>query len=303
MNERIAKYVDNLFAIYKETEQLIELKEEIKANLFERINDSMANGVSEEEAFQKASKELGDLSELAEEISNKTKYEFLTNALQKNKKNVFGIGFAIATGIVLIGFISCFITYIRTDELFIALSTLFPFATVSIALFVFLGCSTETNHQYAMKPLRATLYTIASLLLTAGLFIALIIYTQQVPSISDFFTFQKEALFLSVTTFIPFIITAVCLYVFLIVTEKDRQKPNVWSNYYNSNGADEEAIKNTVVYGNMIGALWIFAIGLFLTISFLFGWKFSWLVFIFAIGFQVLLEEYFSKKTMKKQVL
>lgn len=165
---------------------------------------------------------------------------------------------------------------------------------------VFLGCSTETEYHYAMKPLRATFYTIASVLLTVGIFIALIVYTQQVPAIADLFTFQKEALFLSVTFFMPFVIAAVCLLVFLAVTEKDRQKPNVWSNYFDSNDADEEAIKSTMVYGNLSGALWIFSIGIFLALGFLVSWKFSWLIFIFTTGFQLLLEAYYSKKIVKK---
>ena len=293
MKKKIDQHVEQLFNPYKKTEQLNDLKDEIKANLLARINDSIASGFSKEEAFAKAIEELGDLSELAEEISDKTKYEFLTTTLKKNKKSTFGIGFASATGILLIGIIGSLIAYFQSDEWFITLSTLFPFATVSIALFVFLGCMMETNDQYAMKPIRAALYTIASILLTAGIFIALIIYTQKTANL---FTYHQEALFISITSFIPFVIGAICLFVFLAITEKDRQKPNVWET-------DELNIKNSAVYSSLCGALWIFAVGVFITVGFFGSWKFSWLIFIFAVGFQVLLDGYFFKKPAKKQVL
>lgn len=54
MKEQIKKYVDNLFADIYETKQLKELKEEISANLLEKVNDFVKKGSSEDTAFKNA---------------------------------------------------------------------------------------------------------------------------------------------------------------------------------------------------------------------------------------------------------
>jgi len=44
------------------------------------------------------------------------------------------------------------------------------------------------------------------------------------------------------------------------------------------------------------GAIWICAIGLFVLLGFIIGFKFSWLVFVFAIAFQLLVQGFMSKR-------
>jgi hypothetical protein len=44
------------------------------------------------------------------------------------------------------------------------------------------------------------------------------------------------------------------------------------------------------------GAIWIFAVGLFILLGFLIGFKFSWLVFIFAVAFQLLIQGFMFKQ-------
>jgi hypothetical protein len=46
------------------------------------------------------------------------------------------------------------------------------------------------------------------------------------------------------------------------------------------------------------GAIWIFAAGIFILLGFLIGFKFSWLVFIFAVAFQLLVQGVMSKKSV-----
>jgi hypothetical protein len=43
--------------------------------------------------------------------------------------------------------------------------------------------------------------------------------------------------------------------------------------------------------------LWIFAIGLFVTLGFLIGFKFSWLVFVFATAFELFIQALLQSKT------
>lgn len=76
MKDKIKKYVDNLFLDIYDTKQLGELKEEISANLLEKINDLVANGNSEEEAFKKAVSSLGDMDELVENLKKASMEKF-----------------------------------------------------------------------------------------------------------------------------------------------------------------------------------------------------------------------------------
>lgn len=308
MKEQIREYVERIFVDYEESQQLIELKEEIKANLFARIEDSVAEGCSEQEAFQLAIKELGDISAVADEMSLKTKYEVFEQMYTKkplSKKHAFG--YMAAAGTLLFGIIASPIVYFLVGNLFISVSTLFPFAVISIAAFVFLGLIQETDYHYGMKPLRAFFYTIATALLTFGVFTSLIVYLQrsglngQLESIKEIMTLHNEPLFTAVATLLPFVLPSICMFIFLGLTETDRTKPNMWSDYYKKlyTGDDESAVRKQMVYGNISGALWIFAIGFFLVIGFFGGWKYSWLVFIFAVGLQVLLEAYFAGKRIQ----
>lgn len=62
-----------------------------------------------------------------------------------------------------------------------------------------------------------------------------------------------------------------------------------WLEYYSNP-------QTAMVRGTMSGALWIFTIAAFFLVGFNWGWKFSWIVFIVAIGFEVLFEAYFTAK-------
>ena len=108
MKDKIKKYVDDLFSDIYETKQLRELKEEVSANLMEKINDYIAAGAgagcSEESAFNKAVLELGDMSELVEglkRVSIEKKEGDIMNDLGLDRKHI--IGYLVASTILLFG--------------------------------------------------------------------------------------------------------------------------------------------------------------------------------------------------------
>lgn len=302
MNDKINSYVNQLFAEYPDSQQLRELKEEIYANLQARIQESIENGMPEHEAMQKAMKELGDVSEIAEEISVNKKYEIIDQMYNhKPLEKKYAIGYALATGVSLFGIITAFIVFFQSGNLFITVSSLFPFAVVAVVAFTYLSLARETEHQFAMKPLRALLYTIAAGVLTFGLFIFSIVYLERVglngqfESMQQLVEYHNGPLFEAIASLLPFVLPSVCLLVFLVLTEKNREKPSVWSKMYAVN--NEESAKYMMVHGNLSGALWIFAIGIFLAVGFVFkAWAYSWIVFVFAVGVQVLLEAIFAHK-------
>jgi BTB/POZ domain-containing protein KCTD9 len=72
MNKKITRYLDEEFKPYEGLKVIKELKEELLANMQEKYNDLLKEGIDEESAYQKTVNSLGDISEIIESISDKT---------------------------------------------------------------------------------------------------------------------------------------------------------------------------------------------------------------------------------------
>lgn len=86
MENRVRKHVDNLFKTFEKDEKTLDTKEELISNLLERIFDSIENGMSEDESFDKAMDNLGTTSELKSIFNFKSikdfTFEYSLNSLQ-----------------------------------------------------------------------------------------------------------------------------------------------------------------------------------------------------------------------------
>lgn len=275
--------MDNLFADIYDTKQLSELKEEISANLLEKINDLRASGMKEDEAFNEAVSSLGNMDELVENLKKASKEKFeddFFNTTPLDKKHI--IAYIVATAALLFGAITAGIVYLQNKNMMATLGTLMPFTMVSILLFMYFGLTQETKYSYGMRPRRALLYCLATELLLFGAFSTGFVY------------FSGQELFSVLATSMPFLITSVILFIYLGLTEKNRRKMDEswqkqWIQYYSDP-------KSMMVRGNISGAIWIFGIAAFFLIGFTIGWKFSWIVFIVATGCEVLVEGFFMTK-------
>jgi hypothetical protein len=103
---------------------------------------------------------------------------------------------------------------------------------------------------------------------------------------------------------IAFVLPGAGLLAFLILTEKDRRKP--WAKAFTEKTIQREMEMWTDPatasrFGMFSGAIWILAAGLFVLLGFLIGFKFSWLVFIFAVGIQLLIQGGMYKKVSSEQ--
>ena len=76
MNEKISQYLDGLFAPYEDTHTVEDLKEEILHNLQEKFRDLKEQGYDDETAYQITVDSLGDITEIMDSISAKTKELF-----------------------------------------------------------------------------------------------------------------------------------------------------------------------------------------------------------------------------------
>lgn len=287
MQDKIKKYVDDLFSDIYDTKQLRELKEEVSANLSEKINDFVASGFSKEDAFKKAVSSLGDMSELVESLrkaSEKKMFTDIPDEVPLGKKHVFG--YVAASAILLFGAMSAGIVYLQMKNLLTTAGTLMPFLIVSTMLFVYLGLTQESRAEYGMNGKRAMAYSLATGVLLFGISVTAIVY------------FHGNELFEVLATLMPFLIPSAITFIYLGLTEKSRSKltpewKKQWIEYY-SNPQD------MMFRGSLSGALWIFAIAAFFLVGFTSGWKFSWLVFVLAVGCQVLMEAIFAAKRNKK---
>ena len=64
MNEKLRHYIDDLFANAPSTVRAVELKEELYQNLTDKYNDLIAEGKSEESAFNIAIASIGDVDSI-----------------------------------------------------------------------------------------------------------------------------------------------------------------------------------------------------------------------------------------------
>ena len=64
MQERLRKYVDSLFKDVPLTKSIVELKEEMIQNLYEKYQDLLKSGKTEETAFNNVISGIGDVSSL-----------------------------------------------------------------------------------------------------------------------------------------------------------------------------------------------------------------------------------------------
>ena len=73
MNEELTRYLDGLFATYEDTHAVEDLKEELRYDLEEKLRDLKNQGYDDETAYQMTIDSIGDISEIMETISAKTK--------------------------------------------------------------------------------------------------------------------------------------------------------------------------------------------------------------------------------------
>lgn len=281
MENRVKGYVDNLFSGIYETKELSELKEEIGSNLLAKIEDFISSGSSEDDAFNKAISDLGDMSELIEGLkkaSEQKVYEDMYKKQPIDRKHV--IGYITSSIILLLGIMLSGKKYLDAQNFLGAMRTLTPFLIISTGLYVYLGLTQETKQHYGMKEKRAAGYSLATMTLLVGLILAGLSY------------FSGTELSRILTTSMLFIIPSAIVYMYLGLTETNRSKVDwqkQWIEHYSNP-------KTMMIYGNIIGALWIFALGAIPLVGLKLGWEYAWVPFVVAIGIQLIADAIFASK-------
>jgi hypothetical protein len=307
------EFVDSLFKGYEETAALSDFKEELLGNLNAKMENLVKTGVDEKTAFTKASAELGDVSALADELSLKKRKEVFEEVymdIRQYMPTMRVVAYIIFGALAFFGIVVAFIVLFATKSAGIKFNApvdwtsffavMMPFLTASIAGFTFLGVTQELPSMYPVSKKRGAWYAVAAGLIALGLFNMPVIYFGskiESPTVHGIHIENFEMLIPVVSLMIPFILPGIGILVFLGLTEKDRLKP--WAKEFRNKAVKNEMWNDPAVasrFGMFSGAIWIFAIGFFILLGFFIGFKFSWLVFIFAIAVQLLVQGIMSKR-------
>ena len=132
MNEKLRHYIDDLFANAPSTVRAVELKEELYQNLTDKYNDLIAEGKSQESAFNIAIASIGDVDSLISGLSSEKNV-----ASEKGKKRS-----ALLVAIAIALYILCPVPVILLqDEM--GVMALFLFVAVATALLIYNGVTRE----------------------------------------------------------------------------------------------------------------------------------------------------------------
>lgn len=105
MSQKISAYIDVLFSGVPRSKKAVELREEVLANMTERFNDYLAEGMSENQAYSLTVANMGDVDEMLrtvtpdEDFKREARYYRLRNA----RNTAIAVGMYILGAAVLIG--------------------------------------------------------------------------------------------------------------------------------------------------------------------------------------------------------
>jgi MFS family permease len=305
----IREHVDALFAEYKDTASMRDFKEELCGNLTDRIEALRKKGLNEADSLEKAIVELGDVSVIADELSMKKKQEVFSDIYMGTRKYLtpgrtalFIVGgIAIAFGLLFAA-----VTWFATELQVAALGAGMLFIVIGGGFMTFMGMTQETAAKKPLSWKRASLYAISVAVFMAGVFSAPLVYfattgvsPAELAAGGWMLSPDNLGFTAAISVLIPFVLPGAALFVFLILTEKDRSKPWVAALREQAMQYEHERFANAKAaerFGIFSGALWIAGMALFVLLTITVGIKFSWLALVAALVGEMLLLAGTSKK-------
>ncbi|NLI54305.1 MAG: hypothetical protein GX417_08245 [Clostridiales bacterium] len=132
MNEKLRNYIDGLFENAPKTVRAVELKEEMYQNLTDKYNDLLAEGKSEESAYNIAVVSIGDVQSLIDGLSGE---KHMVSAESKKRSAIM---IAIAIALYILSPVP--VILIQRE---MGLMLLFLFVAVATALLIYNGVTRE----------------------------------------------------------------------------------------------------------------------------------------------------------------
>lgn len=225
-------YIDRLFEGYENTPELKDFKEEITANLQERIQELQVQGMLEREALDKAAKELGDVTEIADQISTPKRREAIDNmysASRAKASQIHALGYTVCLGAILFGMIAAAIVISVSGEAFVGVAVLLISVVPAGAALVFLRLTQETPRKMPMSWKRALIYGLAAGVTLFGLFAAALLYFMHEMQLAPVFG-----------VLLPSVLPGLCLITFMVLTENGRHKPGMAQQAPNTKRSEQK---------------------------------------------------------------
>lgn len=290
-------FVASLFDGYEKTGPLTEFMEELAGNLEDKVASDVKKGLSREAAFSKARAELGDISALAVELSLKARQDVFAErymGLRSYMSVARVAAYVVCGAFIAFGLIAAAIVYFTVDaraanavlsgeaeRMSGVFGTLLIFITAA-AGFTFLGLTQETAELRPMRKRRAAFYACAAALTAFGFVLSPLTYFA-----------TGRGLMEAVATLLPFFLPGASILAFLLLTEKSRLKPWAAGRMAAEIRRSRQIYYDTAAgarFGLYSGAVWIFALGAFITLGFVIGFRYSWLSFVFATALQLVVQ-------------
>lgn len=305
----VREHIDALFADYKDTVSMREFKEELAGNLTDRIAALRKKGSDEKDALRKALDELGDVSAIADELSLQKRREVFSDMYLGTRRYLTPARtalFILGGAIVCLGLLFAAITWFATELPVASLSSGIPFVAFGAGILTYMSLTQETAAKNPMSWKRSALYAASVALFVFGVlsapaayFAAASVSPAQMAADGWASSAGNLGFTAAIAVLIPLALPAAALFVFLALTEKDRDKPWFAALREESMRRESEWFANpreAERFGLFSGALWISAIAIFVLLTFLTGVKFSWLALVAGLVGQMLLLAGFSKR-------
>lgn len=131
MNEKLKEYIEKIFEDVPKTKRASDLKEEIISNLIDKYNDLVKSGKSNEESYNIAISNIGDVSEL---VNNLRESDVLSSAYEEKHRKKSAVLMSVAVGLYIFSIIPVLIFSSLNNEFLDILGV--------VAMFVFAGVAT-----------------------------------------------------------------------------------------------------------------------------------------------------------------
>ncbi|KUO52032.1 MAG: hypothetical protein APF76_02510 [Desulfitibacter sp. BRH_c19] len=217
IDNKVKKYIDNLFFEVGASQQLFDLKEELTTNMKEKIGDYKSRGMEGEQAFKEAVISMGDLSGLVDDM-RKLGQDKARQAIYSTMTSRISTAGIIAGALLsLFGMFTVIMLFFMNSSGEAALSgegVAGPgiFIVAGGALITYSILTRETQRKYSMNKIRAALYGLSIGLLLFGLFTAFVTH------------FSTDEMYKAIASLMVFSLGGIGLFLFLILTETDRRK-------------------------------------------------------------------------------
>jgi len=211
IDDKVKKYIENLFADVGVSQQLFDLKEELATNMKEKISDYQSRGMEEEQAFKEAVISMGDLRGLVDDMRKLGQDTVKQSVYSTMTVRISTAGIIAGVLLILFGmFMVTMLYFMPQDALAVTGNGIFIVAGGVLITYSIL--TRETHKKFAMNKIRAAFYSLSIGLLLFSIFAAVSA------------GFATGEIYISIATLMFFSLIGIGLFLFLMLTGTDRRK-------------------------------------------------------------------------------